>query len=239
MDFYQAVAARRTVRDFEDAPIAPELLRRIIGAGLAAPTNDHLREWEFVVLPDQAERVEAIRYVPKDLSVAESTAIIDDWGLIDECQRAMYLVGIPKQHRMLLNAGCLVIPVFRHRGSLLRPESLSALNSFASIWCCIENMLLAAAAEGVFGVTRIPFEAETVHLKATLGIPDGYEIPCYLALGHPARDLPESRQLPVDVDSRIHRGHWRSAANSADGAEPGRARQTVEAAQGRRTSNVG
>ena len=210
MDFYQAVMARRTVRDFEDRPIAPDVLHRIVGAGLAAPSNDHLREWEFVVLPDKADRVEAIRYVPKDLSVEESTAVIDNWGLSDECQRAMYLLGIPKQYRMLLNAGCLIVPAFRHRGPLLRPESLSALNSFASIWCCIENMLLAAAAEGVFGVTRIPFEAETRQLRTTLGIPDGYEIPCYLALGYPAANLTQTRQIPVDIGSRMHYGHWSS-----------------------------
>lgn len=211
MDFYQAVMARRTVRDFEDRPVAPDVLYRIVEAGFQAPTNDHLRDWEFIVLPHEVDRVEAIRYVPRDLTLEESTAIVDNWGLIDECQRAMYLVGIPKQYRMLLNPGCLIIPAFRHRGTLLEPESLSALNSFASIWCCIENMLLAAAAEGVFGVTRIPFEAETRHLKATLGVPDGYEIPCYLALGYPARELPESRQIPVDVNARLHFGHWLSS----------------------------
>lgn len=200
--------ARRTIRDFEDRAIPTDVLKRIVGAGLQAPTNDHMREWEFVILNDKAERIEAIRYVPKDLSVDESTAIIDKWGLTDECQRAMYLIGIPKQYRMLLNAGCLILPAFRHHGTLLKPESLSALNSFASVWCCIENMLLAAAAEGIFGVTRIPFEAETHHLKETLGVPDGYEIPCYLALGYPAKELPATRQIEVDIEERMHHGRW-------------------------------
>lgn len=208
MDFYEAVMARRTIRDFEDRIIPGDILERIIGAGLQAPTNDHMREWEFIILNDKTERLEAIHYVPKDLSVDESTAIIDKWGLTDECQRAMYLIGIPKQYRMLLNAGCLILPAFRHRGTLLKPESLSALNSFASVWCCIENMLLAAAAEGIFGVVRIPFEEETHHLKATLGVPDGYEIPCYLALGYPAKELPATRQIQVDIKDRMHHGCW-------------------------------
>ncbi|MFT4005223.1 MAG: nitroreductase family protein [Lacrimispora sp.] len=208
MDFYETVAARRTIRNFEDRAIPENVLERIIRAGLQAPTNNHMREWEFIILNDKTKRLEAIRYVPKDLSVEESTAIIDKWGLTDECQREMYLIGIPRQYQMLLNAGCLIIPAFRHHGILLKPESMSALNSFASIWCCIENMLLAAAAEGIFGVTRIPFEEETHHLKATLGIPDGYELPCYLALGYPAKELPPSRQIPIKTKDRIHLGHW-------------------------------
>ena len=55
---------------------------------------------------------------------------------------------------MLRDAGCLILRR-SGTGNALEPESLSALNSFASIWCCIENML-AAAAEGILGVTRIP-----------------------------------------------------------------------------------
>ena len=29
---------------------------------------------------------------------------------------------------------------------------------------------------------------ETGHIRATLGIPDEYEMPCYLALGYPRED---------------------------------------------------
>ena len=44
MEFYDVVDARRTVRDFKDEPIDPEVIKRIIAAGMKAPTNDHLRE---------------------------------------------------------------------------------------------------------------------------------------------------------------------------------------------------
>ena len=208
MDFYEAVAARRTVRDFLDKPVPEETVARIIGAGLKAPSNNHLREWEFILLNDPARRLEAIRMVRDDLGAKESEAILDAWGMTDERQRAMYLDGIPKQHRMLLTAGCLILPLFRQPGPLLKPDSLSALNGFASVWCVIENMLLAAAAEGIYGVTRIPFDPEIAHLKAHLSIPADYGIPCYLALGYPAKALPEIRQIPADARLRMHINQW-------------------------------
>lgn len=208
MDFYKAVEARRTVRDFEDRPVPREVLERIVGAGLKAPSNNHMREWEFIVLDDPATRLSAIRMVRNDVGVKESTAIIDAWGLTDAGQRAMYLDGIPKQHRMLLTAGTLILPLFRQYGPLLKPDSLSALNNFASIWCCIENMLLAAASEGIQGVTRIPFDPEIAYLREALGIPSGYEIACYLALGYPAQDRPAIRQTPVSAKAKIHQNKW-------------------------------
>lgn len=73
-------------------------------------------------------------------------------------QRGTYIDAIPKQYKMLSTSACLIIPCFRNHGPLLKPENLSALNSFASIWCCIENMLIAAVSEGIYGVTRIPFD---------------------------------------------------------------------------------
>lgn len=208
MDFYGALLARRTVRDFEDKPIPPDALERIVNAGLRAPSNNHMREWEFIVLSDKAERLKAIQMVRDDLGEAESTAIIDAWGLTDEGQRRMYLDAIPKQHRMLLTAGSLILPLFKQDGPLLKPDSLSSLNGFASMWCCIENMLLAAAAEGIYGVTRIPFDLEIVHLKKTLGVPDGYEIACYLALGYPAKDRPALRQTSADARQKMHMNRW-------------------------------
>ncbi len=207
MDIYQAIASRRTVRDFEDRPITPAVLRRIIEAGLMAPTNNHMREWEFIVFPEKKERLNAIQMV-RDREQKEAVDIVDRWGLAEDSQRNMYIDAIPKQHRMLTEAGCLILPLFRQHEPLLRPGSLSSLNGFASIWCCIENMLLAAAGEGIMGVTRIPFDEELSYLKSMLNVPEGYEIPCYLALGYPAARQPQIRQHPVDVDKKIHLNHW-------------------------------
>ena len=207
MEIYEAINARRTVRDFEARPIEPAVLRRIIAAGLMAPTNNHMREWEFIILPDKARRLEVVRLV-RERDRREAVEIVDRWGMTENSQREMYIDAIPKQHRMLVDAGCLIIPLFHQPEPLLTPGSLSALNGFASIWCCIENMLLAAAGEGIQGVTRIPFTEEIKHLKTALNVKEGYEIACYLALGYPAGQQPAIRQYPVDVEKKMHFDRW-------------------------------
>lgn len=210
MEIYEAIAARKTIRDFAPQEIPYELVKKLIQAGFNAPTNNHMREWHFILLQDKDRRKELLAKVIKPVGKRGAIGIINRWGLTDEIQRAMYIDGIPKQYGMLFNAGCLIIPCYCQPGPLLRPKDLSSLNAFASIWCCIENILIAAASEGIFGVTRIPFEAERKTLKEYLHIPEPYEVPCYLALGYPAEAAQRARQVDICLEDRIHQNQWQA-----------------------------
>ena len=207
MDVYEAIARRRTVRDFEDRTVDRETVERLLEAGLKAPSNTHLRQWEFVVVNEKSERRRLLRV--KDMeSREECDAMLDGFGLTDTVQRAMFHEAMPRQFSMLYHAGCLILPFFRVKEPLLRPTLLSSLNDFASIWCCIENILLAAASEGIFGVTRIPMKEESEHIKTVVGHPDNYVMPCYLALGYPAKNASLPKQKSVDIREKMHFGAW-------------------------------
>lgn len=207
MNMYEAIAKRRTIRDFEDKPIEMDLVERIIDAGLKAPTNNHLRQWEFVIVNDKAERARVLR-VENMTDKDECEAMLDGFGMTDNVQRDMYRAAMPRQFSMLYNAGCLILPFFKVRDPLMQPTSLSSLNEFASIWCCIENMLLAAAAEGILGVTRIPMADESQHIKQTVGHPENYAMSCYIALGYPAKDAAIPVQKVIHAKDRIHITKW-------------------------------
>ncbi len=208
MDVYDAIARRMTIRDFTEKEIPNEVARRILAAGLRAPSNDHLRRWEFILVQDKNQRGLLIGKIHPSKTEKAAEKFVDRWGLTVPSQRDMYIQAIPKQARMLLQAALLVIPCFHADGDLLHPETLSSLNSFASIWCCIENILVAAAGEGIFGVTRIPFESERKHIRKVLKIPAGYEVPCYLALGYPAENARRMEQVPVSITEKIHMNAW-------------------------------
>ena len=208
MDVYEAISRRMTIREFEDREIPTDIIRKLLTAGLQAPTNDHLRQWEFILVQDIATRKALVSSLTPAQSMGDIENRINQWGLTDQSQREMYLDAIPKQYAMLLRAGCLIIPCFRTTGELLQPETLSSLNNFASIWCCIENILIAAAAEGIFGVTRIPAEREREHLRQALHIPDTHEVPCYLALGYPAPTVKRLKQHEINIEEKIHLNDW-------------------------------
>jgi len=210
MNVYEAIAARRTIRDFAPKPVGRGVLRRILDAGLKAPSHNHLREWYFVLVEDQARREALARFFFTERTEAELREMLDGWGMTDDRQVAMYLEAIPRQASMVLGAAALLVPCFRQRSELLAAKKgLHELNAFASMWAVLENVLIAAASEGIQGVTKIiSTPEERDHVRKTLCIPDDYEIPCYLPIGYPAEDAIWHEQLAVSAEERLYVDRW-------------------------------
>jgi nitroreductase len=53
-DVWTAIRTRRMVRRFEDRPLAPEHLLRIVDAGRHAGSSKNQQRWDFVVVEDRA-----------------------------------------------------------------------------------------------------------------------------------------------------------------------------------------
>ena len=109
---------------------------------------------------------------------------------------------------MLMNASCVIVPIFRQKTDILHPVNLSHLNGFASIWCCIENMFLAAAAEGYACTLRIPLGEEGMRTRKVLNFPEDYLMPCFIALGIPSDQAVYLEQKEYSLRDRIHKDMW-------------------------------
>ena len=68
MDFYKVIENRKTVRDFEQAAISKETFERIISAALKAPTNDHMRDWHYIIIQDKRVIAKLLDIIPKGIS---------------------------------------------------------------------------------------------------------------------------------------------------------------------------
>ena len=208
MDVYEVIKKRRTTRDFSECVIEVETIKKIIEAGMMAPSNDHMRDWHFIILNDKQAIKKVIGKISKTQSSKRVDFILNSWKLTDECQRKMYKDGIPKQYQMLMNASWVLIPLFKQRTDLLKPKSLSSLNAFASIWCCIENIFLAATAENYSCSLRIPQNSEAEYIKKELCLPDKYVMPCYIGIGKPLDETLVVEQKSIDINDVIHFNQW-------------------------------
>ena len=208
MEFYEVVKLRRMVRDFSDRKLDKKTIERILSAGLMAPTNDHLRNWEFMVITEKTIIEKIIKPIPKTVSEKRVDFVLKSWNLKDQCQKDMYIDAIPKQYQMLSKSECLILPFFKQKSPLLSPKNLSALNGFASIWCCIENIMLAATAEKLGCALRIPFDKETECILEILEHPKEYVMPCFLAIGYPLPKAKRPVQIKQKIKDRIHYNKW-------------------------------
>ena len=204
MEFYDVINSRRTVRDFENEEIPEEILEKIIAAAFKAPTNDHMRDWHYIIIRDKEVAASLLDIVPKGISDEDMNQLIRDWNLNDSLQQECYRNAVPKQYRMLFDASAIIVPLLKEKTDFLHPENISHLNGFASIWCSIENIFLAATAEGYGCNLRIPLGNEGEHAKKVLEIPDDYFMPCFIGIGRPRKGIEPVLQKEINVRDRIH-----------------------------------
>ena len=175
MEFYDVIDKRRTTREFLKKEVDFEIIRRILEAGNKAPTWDHNRNWQYIILRTEEE---------KEYAFEEAKKIA---GKFD--------------------APYVIIPLFKAKE--LNGEYVSKLNPFATIWCVIENIFLAAAAEGLSCSMRIPLNKEHDIVKAKLKVPPTYMIPVFIGIGYPDPDEPQLEQYKPDLDKQIRFGRWK------------------------------
>jgi nitroreductase len=94
METWDAIRARRNVRQYTGQPIAREDLERICEAGRRAPSAGNGQPWDFVVFTDRAQLIELAKvWEPGGRHIAQSAATI---ALVarepeDERQRGLML----------------------------------------------------------------------------------------------------------------------------------------------------
>lgn len=209
MDFYQGLEKRRTIRDFSNKEVTDEVLVKVLSAAFKAPTNDHLRQFEFIVVRGQENITRLIAPVAENTKNIQQTGLEATASIMDKDEHAMFTDALPKQQRMLIQSNCLILPFFKQKDyPLCKPVDQSSLNYFASAWAAVENILLAATAEGLACAFRIPIGNEPEYVKHLVNAPVGYEFTCFLAIGYAAENAHICKQKDIRVEERIHKNIW-------------------------------
>ncbi len=208
MEFYEAINKRKTTREFLDTEVDFEIIKRILEAGNKAPTWNHNRNWQYIVLRTDEE---------KEYAFSEAKAIADKFNADRYLNmprpypitlgQKMYGYAMPKQYTMLKDAPYVIIPLFKSKE--LNGEYVSKLNPFATIWCVIENIFLAATAEGLSCSMRIPLNDEHDIVKKKLKVPPTYMIPVFIGIGYANPEEMQLEQYSPDIDKQIHFGSWK------------------------------
>lgn len=209
MNFYQVLEKRRTIRDFSDKEVTDEVLKKVLSAAFKAPTNDHLHQLEFIVVRGQENIARLVSPVAENTRNIQQAGLEAAAGIMDKDEHAMFTDALPKQQRMLMQSNCLILPFFRQKDCpLCHPADQSSLNYFASAWAAVENILLAATAEGLACAFRIPIGTEPEYVKQLVGSPNEYEFTCFLAIGYAAENAHICKQKEIQVEERIHYNTW-------------------------------
>ena len=170
---YRTIAERRDIRRFRADEVPADVLERILEAAHQAPSVGLMQPWRLIVLRDATTRVEVRRLAQRErLRQADrfderAGQFLDQKieGIVEAPLGLVVCCDHGEPDREILGRGTI-------------PET-----DVYSTACAIENLWLAARAEGL-GVGWVSFYRPG-DLRALLGIPDRVDPIAYLCVGWP------------------------------------------------------
>jgi nitroreductase len=199
-DLFEIIRTTRSMRRLKPDPVPNELTRKILEAGVCAPSGGNMQRWRFLVVRDPKVK-EAVGALYKRA-----------W---DEQVAPRYRAGEPapgtsreRFERMLAAAEYLAAHI--HEAPVWIIPCLEGATptrtSGSSIYPAVQNMLLAARALGL-GATLttlyLQFEKEA---EAALGLPPNVHSYALLPIGYPMGRFGPVRRVPLtDV---VYEDRW-------------------------------
>ncbi len=208
MELYEAINTRRTVREFLDKDVDFDIIKRILKAGNMAPTWNHNRNWSYIVLRTDEEKeyvLENAKKIAKKFDAKKYLNAPRPYPIT--LAQKMYAYAMPRQYTMLKDAPYVIIPVFKSKE--LDGKYVSRLNPFSTIWCVIENIFLAATAEGLACSMRIPLNEEHDIVKEKLKVPATYMVPVLIGIDYADPNEEKLEQNVADLGKQLHFGSWK------------------------------
>lgn len=208
MELYEAIEKRRTTRVFLAKDVEFETIKRILNAGNKAPTQNHNRNWSYIILKDNEKKARVFDYANNlaEKFDAEKYLNIPRPYPVTPGQK-MYAHALPLQFSMLEQAPYVIIPVFK--SAQLKGDGVSHLNPLSTAWCVIENIFLAATAEGLSCSMRIPLDDEHEIVKEKLKVPRTYIMPAFIGIGYANCEEALPEQTYPNIEKQLHFESWK------------------------------
>jgi 5,6-dimethylbenzimidazole synthase len=208
---YRVIAERRDMRRFAVGATVPEdVLARLLQAAHAAPSVGLMQPWRFIRITDGELRHQIHAVVAEE---RDRTALaLGPRG--DEFLRL-------KVEGVLECAELLVVALADDRDRHVFGRRTLPQMDLASVSCAIQNLWLAARAEGL-GMGWVSI-FEPGRLRTLLGMPDDAEPVAILCLG-PVPEFPDRPMLEIDewttgrpLAEFVSENGWQTASVSAVG----------------------
>jgi F420 biosynthesis protein FbiB-like protein len=194
MDFFDVVHTQRSIRRFKPDPVPDEALWAMIDAAIRAPSGGNTQPWAWLIVRDAAKRGAIAAAVKGDASEVEERR--REAMQFDPSRRRMRLASIAFREDVM-QAPVLIIPCLVNPTSPTR--DINSLFAGSSIYGAVQNMMLAARAQGLGTVlTTFNIAIEDV-IRREFGLPDDAKPVAVIPVGYPdGQSFGPTTRRPVD-----------------------------------------
>lgn len=197
MDVFEVIDKRRTIRVFKQAA-SEEQVRKLLVAGAKAPSGSNVQPWEFIIIDDPAiiEQIADHKY-QQTLKMAIDEVVLKNPEVLEQIYRQNLQQPFspqPANRQKGAYQNCAVVAVCNRKWHGSGRKTWMNIENIASVWMCIENMALAAAADGLGMQISIFREEHKAAVEKLLCLPDDCELATMVLFGV-AEAYPEAREF--------------------------------------------
>ena len=200
---YRAIFERRDCRHFLPDPLPDDAIARLLLAAHHAPSVGFMQPWNFLLVRSRQVR-QRIKEAFDTANARAAELFPDDRSTLYTALKLEGIVDAP------LNL-CVTCDRSRHGPVVLGRTAQPEMDLYSTV-CAVENLWLAARAEGI-GVGWVSI-LDPDDVRAILGIPDEVVPVAYLCLGRVA-DFPPSPELQqrgwldrIDLQPLVYEDRW-------------------------------
>ena len=197
---FDIIRTTRSMRRLKPNPVPNDLIRKILEAGVCAPSGGNMQRWRFLVIHDPKikETVGALYKRAWDEQVAPRYRSGEPAPGTSRERFARMLAAAEHLANHIHEAPVWIVPCLE--------GATPTRTSGSSVYPAVQNMLLAARALGL-GTTLttlyLQFEKEA---EAALGLPSGVHSYALLPIGYPMGRFGPVRRVPLaDV---VYKDRW-------------------------------
>ena len=185
MDLFELMMKRRSVRNFEDRPVPPEVVDRLLDAAVNAPSGGNIQPLSIVTVQGPEARSELAEMVGGQPWVRNAPLSM------------VFCIDFFRVKRWAAGFGV----------EFMGEQALgSSLIAYADVMCAAQNVVILAESEGLGSVYIGTIQASMGHAREFFGMPE-YVLPVMvLSLGYP-RSVPSG--IPkLDRSAIVHRERY-------------------------------
>jgi nitroreductase len=170
MDALEVILTRHSISKVKSDPVDRKIIEKLLQAAVQAPNHHQLRPWRFVVLTGKSRM--ALGDVMAQSLKVKSPEVPE--------------AGLEKERLKPLRAPVLVAVAVDNSNDPRVPR----IENICAVAAAVENLLLAAHAEGLGAMWRTGQAAIDPEVKKFLGFTPDQEVLSFVYIGYPDMDIP-------------------------------------------------
>jgi F420 biosynthesis protein FbiB-like protein len=187
-DFTQLIQSRRSIRRYQDRPVAPALLEELLTAATWAPSAHNRQPWRFCVVTSH------------EVKLALSQRMGEQWRqdlAADNAEPAFIERRVAISHARVTGAAALIIASVSMEEMDSYPDAARAeaewMMAVQSVALACQNLLLAAHAHGLGACWMCaPLFVPTL-VREVLDLPVNWQPQALITVGYPAEEKVKAR----------------------------------------------